>query len=126
MFEGSLDDLDFTFDDVVRNIVIIGDGGDYILLKDGRVFNVCWRGDCCRVWLEKDVMFIKYLNKLIKEFFNNYISNKQIKQMLKKKLKNHKDWLEFLTLVDKSGCDYQFKSFEQFIEKAFKVRSILK
>lgn len=52
--EGSLDILDFEYEDIDRRYFVIDDGGECIVLKDGSIINICWRGGMCRVWREED------------------------------------------------------------------------
>lgn len=53
---GSLDEINFKYEDIDRSVFVLGDGGDLLRLKDGRYINVCWRGDMCRVWEEDEYM----------------------------------------------------------------------
>ena len=48
----SLDKLWFDYKDINQKVFVMDDGGDILLLKDGSLVNVCWRGDQCRVWKE--------------------------------------------------------------------------
>lgn len=50
--DGNLDGVYLQKKDVDTSVFIIADGGELIRLKDGTYLNVCWRGDCCRVWEE--------------------------------------------------------------------------
>lgn len=67
MFEGSLDELTFTKQDVDRRFYILDDGGESIVLKNGDIYNVCFRGSRCRVWKEEDNEFLIGLVKGLRE-----------------------------------------------------------
>lgn len=60
--EGSLDILSFNYEDIDRSVFVIDDGGELIRLKNGCYVNICWRGDCCRIWFECDDEKIEFMN----------------------------------------------------------------
>ena len=63
--ECSLDILSFNYEDIDRSVFVIDDGGELIRLKDGCYVEICWRGDCCRVWFEFDDEKVEFMdNKL--------------------------------------------------------------
>ena len=62
---GCLDKVSFKEKDIDKRYMIIGDGGDFFKLKDGRIFNVCIRGQISRIWEEDDKELIEFINNLI-------------------------------------------------------------
>lgn len=60
---GSIDDIDFVYEDVDKSVFIIEDGGELIRLKNGKYVNICWRFSMCRVWYEDDEDMIKFYNE---------------------------------------------------------------
>lgn len=66
IFECSLDELDFEKKDINKKFWILDDGGDMIVLKDGRIINVCFRYGMCRIWEEDDEELISYIKEIIK------------------------------------------------------------
>lgn len=56
-------ELDFVYKDIDKKVFIIDDGGELIRLKNGEYVNICWRGDMCAVWYEKDEDMIKFYNE---------------------------------------------------------------
>lgn len=60
--DGNLDGEYFELQDVDKRVFIIDDGGELFRLKDGSYWNVCWRGDTCRVWEEDDPDRIAHFN----------------------------------------------------------------
>lgn len=67
IFEGSLDHLDFSKEDIDDRFVVLEDGGECIVLKDGRIFNVSFRGAHCRVWKNTDNDYLYGLIRDLKE-----------------------------------------------------------
>lgn len=65
MLFGSLDEINFKYEDIDRRYFIMEDGGELIVLKDGTILNVCWRGDMCRVWEEDDEEKISFIKRML-------------------------------------------------------------
>lgn len=68
LFVCSLDYVWFERKDINDKVFVIDDGGDLILLKDGTLVNICWRGDQCRVWKEDGRSSkARYIKKLLRK-----------------------------------------------------------
>lgn len=61
---GSLDTIEFKYKDIDKSVFYVDDGGELIRLINGSYYNICWRCECCRVWIEDDDEMINYYNKL--------------------------------------------------------------
>lgn len=70
IFSGSSEDLtfeplEFERKDVNENVFIIGDGGDLIMLKNGILVNVCFRGCECSTWKEDSTSTVRYIKGVL-------------------------------------------------------------
>lgn len=61
--EGNCEELWFNFDEIDRRYFILDDGGEGIVLKDGRIVCICWRGGLCNIWEEDDEEQIEWIKE---------------------------------------------------------------
>lgn len=103
----NLDNLTFNLDNIDTSVFIIDDGGELFRTNDGVYYEVCWRGDMCRVWEEDDDERIEYFEE--KLFDIDESCKKQVKETLDdteygnkynlseldsfKKLTHHIEWI---------------------------------
>lgn len=62
----NLDDEVFDQDEIDKSVFVVDDGGELFRTKDGRYYEVCWRGDDCRVWQEDDKDRIAWFDSKLK------------------------------------------------------------